>query len=154
MYSEQVFDSCDLSHSQISVIKSLTVLPRRLCIISAFHLKSITEYESANLTHSILNIGIWTFLEPCLGVINACLPVLPPAAQRSFPSRAMTWARRYTKGIADMLTGNQGLTTPHHPRGSDMKRNHRNYEDVYPLIADSGTVIPEQPTSLGPLELP
>lgn len=48
------------------------VIRCRICIISAFRIKSIQVLDFACFTYSVVDVGIWSILEPCLGIINAC----------------------------------------------------------------------------------
>jgi len=49
---------------------------------SIFRLVSFTKVTSNDTTYSIYSTTIWTFIEPCLGLVCACLP----AIRSLFPS--------------------------------------------------------------------
>ena len=44
----------------------------------------IIRLDKTDITYNIVLDGIWTFLEPALGVVNACLPVLQPVLPKVY----------------------------------------------------------------------
>ncbi len=47
-----------------------------------------------DFSYSIVCANIWSTLEPCLGIISACLPVLQPALARVLGGNPLEWTRR------------------------------------------------------------
>ncbi|KAF2490215.1 hypothetical protein BU16DRAFT_470007, partial [Lophium mytilinum] len=57
-----------------------------ICVISTFRIVCIARIDLQDFTHGAADLGVWSFLEPALGVVNACLPVLRPIFPRFAPS--------------------------------------------------------------------
>lgn len=53
-----------------------------ICIVSAVRIDSIYHLDYMDFSYSVVADGIYSVLEPCLGVINASLPVLQPIASK------------------------------------------------------------------------
>lgn len=60
----------------------LTRLSCRICILCAVRLKYVLELDPSDPTWTVNEFGIFGAIEPLLGIISACLPVLPPVLQR------------------------------------------------------------------------
>lgn len=52
----------------------------------------------------MVTTNILSCLEPCLGIINACLPVLQPALAKTFGSSAFEWTRRSPMSVSSAKT--------------------------------------------------
>lgn len=72
----------------LSVIFGLGAL---ICILSAIRVSSIAALDYNDFTHSVVPDAIYSVLEPCLGVINASLPILQPVASRIAKSRVYSY---------------------------------------------------------------
>ena len=59
----------------------------RICVLSAVRIKSIVDLDLLDFSYSVVPDGVYSVLEPCLGVINASLPVLQPVTERLASSR-------------------------------------------------------------------
>ncbi|KAF2849616.1 hypothetical protein T440DRAFT_398769 [Plenodomus tracheiphilus IPT5] len=53
-----------------------------ICIISALRIAAIERLDYKNFSHSVVSVTLYSVLEPCLGAMNACLPLLQPAVNR------------------------------------------------------------------------
>ena len=62
-----------------------------VCVISGLRLKGIYSLDLANATGSVGDLGFWTALEPLLGIINACLPLLQPIFSITFNKNNFFW---------------------------------------------------------------
>ncbi len=56
-----------------------------------------------DITYDLAKLAIWTDLEPTLGMINACLPVMQPALRRVFGTDNKTVSRTATSSSAARL---------------------------------------------------
>lgn len=65
-----------------------------VCIVTILRIISLLQLNFADLSYSIVTATIWGCLEPCLGIMSACLPVLPPLLARIFKCTNLTWLRR------------------------------------------------------------
>lgn len=52
----------------------------------------------------MVRTSIWSVLEPCLGIITACLPVLQPALARVLRGNPLEWTRKSTSSIRSAKT--------------------------------------------------
>ena len=73
-------------------IKGITKTPQqevnilRICVVSLLRLLLIHSLNLLDFIYSSIGLGRLSFLEPSLGVINNCLPVMRPALQKYFGS--------------------------------------------------------------------
>ena len=65
-----------------------------VCIVTILRIISLLQLNFADLSYSIATATIWGCLEPCLGIMSACLPILPPLIARIFKGSKLTWLRR------------------------------------------------------------
>lgn len=81
-----------------------------------------------DFSYSYADLGMWSIVEPQLGVVNACLPVMRPllhqamqykAFRRFFPSWAGS-ANRFSSGVQV-------------PNGTDSLILHNTMDKLYPL---------------------
>ena len=63
----------------------------RICIISLIRVVYVRNLDLHDFIYSGADLTSWSLLEPTLGVVNACLPVLKPVFQQLAPSRLRTW---------------------------------------------------------------
>lgn len=104
-----------------------------ICIISAFRIKSIADLEFTDFTFSLINDGIWSALEPFLGIVNACLPILQPVIAKVGETTLFSRTRGSSKASNSKVSTDQNSTKLLHPDESDTKHFHRLYNHVYPL---------------------
>lgn len=114
-----------------------------ICIISAIRIHSIAKLDFMNFSHSVVADGIYSALEPCLGVVNACLPVLQPVSNKISTSRLFSTL----KGSSNKSTGfSNGTESKPATIGSGPKAKFRRMDeetgtstdDEYPLTDVSG----------------
>lgn len=108
-------------------------MSERICIISAFRIKSIADLDFADFTYSLINDGIWSALEPFLGIVNACLPILQPVIAWLGETSLFSRTRGSLKGSNSKASSDQNSTKPLQSDESDTKNFHRLYNHVYPL---------------------
>ena len=79
-----------------------------------------------DFSYSAVDLGVWSILEPTLGIVNASLPVLHPVGSNIFESSAYAWARtsfrsllspRSTQGETDNIAS--GRSWPRSPKRTD-----------------------------------
>ena len=64
-------------------ISSLMLSPS-VCTITILRIISLLQLNFSDLSYNITTVTIWGCLEPTLGIMSACLPVLPPLLARLF----------------------------------------------------------------------
>ena len=70
-----------------------------ICVISLLRVIVISRLNLADFTYATAPIGIWSQLEPALGVVNASLPILRPIFKEISKSRVFRWIVSVTKGV-------------------------------------------------------
>ncbi len=106
----------------------------RICIISVIRIVAIKRLNvKGDVTYDGLLDDICTALEPTLGVINACLPILQPVVSKISGSTSLAWSRlRSSGGTSRARLRPKG--TPIEPSAdSQSGRFHRLPADLYPL---------------------
>ncbi|KAF2679344.1 hypothetical protein K458DRAFT_422378 [Lentithecium fluviatile CBS 122367] len=96
-----------------------------ICVITILRLTSIRRLDFSNFSYTAAEVEIWSILEPYLGIINACIPVMQPAVRRMFRARHPV-SRSQTKNSHPSLPtiGGSGGTS------KNDKRNFRRLHDV------------------------
>lgn len=56
-----------------------------ICVISIIRLEALINIKFDNITYTLAPALMWTTIEPCLGIINACLPMMRPFLIQIFP---------------------------------------------------------------------
>lgn len=69
-------------------------MTRSICIVTALRIYSIARLDFTDVSYNMVSANIWSSLEPCLGIVNACLPVLQPALAKTFGFDALEWTQR------------------------------------------------------------
>ena len=69
----------------------------RICVVTILRIVSVHNLSLTDLSYSAVDDGIWSDLEPCLGIVNACIPVLKPAFAELSNSKAFAWTHRTSK---------------------------------------------------------
>jgi hypothetical protein len=110
-----------------------------ICMMSGVRLKYVIELNTEDFTASIWQFAILGTLEPMLGVISACLPVIPAVVSHYSSGRVMAWS---TKGGSGNGTGNsgsgsKGLSSTSGHSGHDAFERLSDHE--YPLIEQGKT---------------
>jgi len=62
-------------------------------VLSAIRIHAIATLDYLDFSYSVVPDGVYSVLEPCLGVINASLPVLQPIAEKISHSRIFSLIR-------------------------------------------------------------
>lgn len=56
----------------------------RICVITFLRIIWLQTWDLTDLTHTVAPGSIWSTLEPSLGIVNACLPVMVPVIRKIF----------------------------------------------------------------------
>lgn len=78
-------------HSQEQISVTNSAIDPRICIISLIRVVYVRNLDLQDFIYSSADLTSWSLLEPTLGVVNACLPVLKPVFQQLAQSRLRTW---------------------------------------------------------------
>ena len=69
----------------MSAFPSLTTIPS-VCIMTILRTKAVVDFSKPaakkDFTYTIFQDALWSSLEPSLGVVNTCLPLLPPVISK------------------------------------------------------------------------
>ena len=110
-----------------------------ICIISIVRVISIHRLDYQDVTYSLVLDNICTSLEPTLGVINACLPILQPVVSKVCGSTVFAWSKNW-KSSGGSSRGRLWLKGSHEPSGhSNTDRFRQPPGDLYPLTNLTGT---------------
>jgi len=114
-----------------------------ICILSAVRIHSIATLDYLDFSHSVVADGVYSVLEPYLGTINACLPLLQPIVNKFTTTRIWTSLRGTSRGAVTRESNSDHLATI----GSDVKNGRFRHldeestaskDDQYPLTTVTG----------------
>lgn len=110
---------------------------RSICCITAVRLKFISQINVLDEEFSQIKFNIFAALEPLLGIINACLPVLPPVFAKFFHSAAFRSAFK-SSGVKSStgeieLKNFNGRKGPGLVSSASAGRQFERLDDEYPL---------------------
>ena len=112
----------------------ITPFNSSICIISVVRVVAISRLSlTSDVTYNEVLDNTCTSLEPTLGVINACLPILQPVISKFSGSTMLIWSKwKSSGGTSRERLGSKG--TPFEPSNeSKSRRFHRLPADLYPL---------------------
>jgi hypothetical protein len=121
-------------HYVLDLFVLITSLNPRICVISIIRIVTIKRLDlNSDVTYDIVLNNISTSLEPTLGVINACLPVLQPVVSKFSGSMFFLWSKRTLGGGTSRgrLVSKRSLFEP--SDDFDSRRLRRIPGDLYPL---------------------
>lgn len=89
--------------------------------------------DLVDFTYSSAMLTVWSVLEPTLGIVNACLPLIRPATDKLFRPGPLwyKWSTKKTKSEHRWPHGPPGPSSP--PNDPRTKDSQRLYNDSYPL---------------------
>jgi hypothetical protein len=96
-----------------------------ICVISIIRLESLIAIKFDDITYTLAPALMWTTIEPCLGIINACLPMMRPFLIAVFPTGFFASAHKSEDGIDpkefERIEGGAVLLTPYRKGVSSIK---------------------------------
>ena len=104
-----------------------------ICLICAVRIKYILEIDASDETYSLPLFGIFAALEPLLGIINACLPVLPPALKKFWNNSAFA-SNPSSKSFPGYFKGSSWRPPPDRMNHGGSERFQRIDDLEYPLV--------------------
>ena len=99
-----------------------------ICLLCAVRIKYILGLETTNLTYTLPLFGVFAAMEPLLGIINACLPTLPPVLKKIRNSSVFS-SDHPTKSFSSFMK-------PSSWRSTQDKRSHHGGDDHFERIID------------------
>lgn len=107
-----------------------------ICIITVLRLLAIRRLDFTNFTYTACQVQMWSILEPQLGIINACLPLMLPGIRRLFCMRNPETKKTGSAPSGVVTIGGSGYSSH-----NDKRRFRRLQEDSYRLqTLDDGTI--------------
>ena len=71
-----------------------------VCVASIIRLHFLTFMDGAvDITWTLSNVYVWSTVEPCVGIICACLPVLQPIIRSAMKMEHFIYIRRRMTGV-------------------------------------------------------
>lgn len=81
-------------HGRTALTRNLV---SRICIITLLRIIIINDMDLTNFTYGAAALARWSVLEPTLGIVNACLPLMRPVIQKFHKANILSWIK-CTKG--------------------------------------------------------
>jgi hypothetical protein len=107
-----------------------------ICIVSIVCLVALYQINNSDLTWSNEPPGLWTFLEPALSIINTCLPVTQPVADKALKFFGVKGSSSTNRSWNTSSAAKQ----PSAMHGNGDARNFTRLDDhTYPLTEGIGT---------------
>ena len=75
----------------------------RVCGITIVRVVTIAQLNYDDLTYDMAKVSILTNLEPCMGLIVACLPIFPPTFRRMLRGKGTSDSRNYISSTVARL---------------------------------------------------
>ena len=130
-------------------------MDRSVCVVSGIRLRAIYSLDLINITSSVVDLGFWTALEPLLGIINACLPMLQPIVKACFAR-----LNSFLKSYAALDDGKQSGALPASHEGKVMRPANatvsmgsrifrRLYDHIYPFTTQLSEGLDSEATRVG-----
>lgn len=110
----------------------------RICIISILRLNELARLDLNDLTYNLAKVAVWTGLEPMLGVINACLPVIQPVVKKILESNIFSRSSRNRNNSKVWMSGSS--KSGKKSNTGNINSFHRLEETSYPLAEGIGTL--------------
>ncbi|KAF7587689.1 hypothetical protein BBP40_006875 [Aspergillus hancockii] len=82
--------------SQKLTILGIFLLGGFVCVASIMRVVTLNIFENEDTSYSVMEAATWTFVEPCVGIICACLPTLRPLLRALCCS--FSWSTENSKG--------------------------------------------------------
>jgi hypothetical protein len=105
-----------------------------ICLMSGVRLKYVIELDTEDFTSSIWMFAILGTMEPMLGIISACLPVIPSIVAHYSDHRVMAWTTGGKSSNSSKLyrsNGANGLSSASQTEHADFERLS---DHEYPLM--------------------
>lgn len=106
---------------------------RSICVLTILRVIYLHNLNLVDFTYSSAMLSIWSVLEPTLGIVNACLPLIRPASDKLFclVSLWFNWSTKKTKFEHRLVhVPTEPLSSANEP---DRKNFQRLYDHLYPL---------------------
>ncbi|MCJ1249410.1 hypothetical protein MMC30_006634 [Trapelia coarctata] len=126
------------------LVSGIFLLGGFVCVSSIVRLYYLTQYlnpsaeQLIDFTYYLTNLCIWTAIEPCLGVICACLPVLGPVFQCG-TSRAAVNVSRSNIGLHSYNKGR--VTSPNLGKASTSAGSNESMARPFYKMRSRGEVV-------------
>ncbi|KAI1213679.1 uncharacterized protein F4807DRAFT_196098 [Annulohypoxylon truncatum] len=100
-----------------------------ICVLSLLRVLWLISWDVSDLTYGVGLGTIYSTLEPTLGIVNSCLPVIKPSLKRIFAANSGDWTKKVLK--RSTATGSQDTSTP--PAIGPLSHGFERLDDSIPL---------------------
>ena len=80
---------------------------RSICIVSLLRIIWVHRVKAEDVTYGWAPLYLFTALEPLLGIVLACLPLVQPVTSKIFMSSIVDWSRRKLRSTWSSLRSTQ-----------------------------------------------
>lgn len=120
-----------------------------ICILTLIRVKAIWDFDLNIASFKVVPVAIWSVLEPTLGVVNACLPVMRPALHKLFGLHSMIRTRLPSRRSEPKSSKNSKCFDRSNKEGNVSKKKldndfQRLYDDQYALEEQMHTTQAER----------
>lgn len=105
-----------------------------VCISTIIRIVAVVKFNKPggkeDFTYRVIDNALWSFVEPSLGIINACLPIIPPVFQKIPLSNLLSSIRRPVK----QMRGTPDIFKPGNSK-PEIQKFPPSQDDVYHLTS-------------------
>lgn len=109
---------------------------QRICIVSLQRILWLQNWDTTDVVYSSTRGVYWTTLEPTLGVVNACLPVMRPALRKIFNKELSIWSKFHGTQVSPERRWFHGSARSASQKGGPEKNHFRRLSDPNYLLTD------------------
>ena len=132
-FQESLFSNFDDSICIVTIVR----ITKLVAAVSSSHSSDPTTLSlTPDASYDLCNIAFWTLLEPLLGTICCCLPVLQPAIKKFSEMMTMMTTRRHATPSS---YGSSSSSSSGKPKTAPKQKRHRSFQrmtedGIFPLV--------------------
>ncbi|KAJ1715002.1 hypothetical protein AFGD_004086 [Aspergillus flavus] len=126
--------------SQKLTILGIFLLGGFVCVASIMRVVTLDIFETMDTSYSVMEAATWTFVEPCVGIICACLPTLRPLLRTLCCS--FSWSTDHSDGPPANYRMHRISSAAKNESGgrSDREWDNKRFGDEFALMGGSTKV--------------
>ncbi|KOS38776.1 hypothetical protein ACN38_g10398 [Penicillium nordicum] len=120
--------------SQKLTVLGIFLLGGFVCVASVMRVVTLNIFENDDISYSIMEAATWTFVEPCVGIICACLPTMRPLLRALCCS--FSWSTGDSKDAPVGSNHRMQRISTSPKNANDEVWGHDRFDDEYALTAE------------------